>query len=127
MTLGTNATLAERLIYAPGEVDTDELLAALHELEGWRELDDELNISSPYDVKKACDEAEDAKLLNEAWKELEEIGIFEPRDVKFLKEKCEAQTDTISELEDEIARLNEIVAGLEETNFNLRTENQILG
>ena len=123
MPLGTNATLAERLVYAPDEVDTQEILDALHEL-------DYLNISSLAEVKKLCDELDDAsdfKKELEEWLDLKKIDIDYPSDVEALHAIAKERLDTISELEDEIARLNEIVAGLEETNFNLRAENQILG
>ena len=38
MTLGTNASLAEQIEYAPSEIDFDFILAELKELEEWREL-----------------------------------------------------------------------------------------
>lgn len=129
MTLGTNATLAERLVYAPDEIDTQELLDALHELEWWNELDD-INISSPDEVKKLWEELDEAsgyKAQLDEWLALKQIDIDYPSDVEALHVIAKERLDTISELEDEIGRLNEIIAGLEEDNFNLRTTVQTVG
>ena len=129
MTLGTNATLAERPVYAPDEIDTQELLDALYELEWWNELDD-INISSPDEVKKLWEELDEAsgyKAQLDEWLDLKKIDIDYPSDVEALHVTARERLDTISELEDEIGRLNEIIAGLEEDNFNLRTTIQTVG
>ena len=130
MTLGTNATIHERLEYAPHELNHQEVIDALHELEEWQGLDDELNISSPAEVKKLCDELDEAsgyKSQLDEWLDLKKIDIDYPSDVEALHVTARERLDTISELEDEIGRLNEIIAGLEEDNFNLRTTIQTVG
>jgi len=113
MTLGTNATLAERLIYAPGEIDTDELLAALHELEEWRGLDDELNIANPEEVRSLyedyCSLCNCKEMLDE-WLDLREIGIEQPGDVSEMYENLAEAREVISDLEAEIVRLNGIIS-----------------
>ena len=58
MTLGTNATLEERLKYAPDEVTHDEIAKMLDELAAWRELlSDEFD--GPDDIKARLEELED--------------------------------------------------------------------
>ncbi len=58
MTLGTNATLEERLKYAPDEITPDEIAKVLDELAAWRELlSDEFD--GPDDIKARLEELED--------------------------------------------------------------------
>lgn len=58
MTLGTNATLEERLKYAPDEITPDEIAKVLDELADWRELlSDEFD--GPDDIKARLEELED--------------------------------------------------------------------
>lgn len=113
MTLGTNATLAERLIYAPGEVDTETLLDVLKELEGWRKLDDELNIANPEEVRSLyedyCSLCNCKEMLDE-WLDLREIGIEQPGDVSEMYENLAEAREVISDLEAEIVRLNGIIS-----------------
>jgi hypothetical protein len=109
MTLGTNASLIEQIKYAPDEIDQDFLLESIKQLEEWDELGSEIGIDTPQDVRDLDDK------LTE-WQALSDIDIFEPKDVKQLKADYE-------DLEDEIARLNEIIEGLEDDNANLRITN----
>ena len=51
MTLGTNASLEEQILYAPQEINYDVIVEALAELEEWRELLNALEYSVD-DVKE---------------------------------------------------------------------------
>lgn len=123
MTLGTNATLSERLIYAPDEITHEEIFSMAEELDSWHELSDR-EIYTPSDVVSLDDQLDEylgykSELVE--WRELRLIGINEPVDVEDLHAECYEKSETISELEDEIERLNEIIKGLEDENFELRT------
>ena len=72
MTLGTNATIRERLEYAPHELNHQEIIEALDELELWRELCEDCEYG-PEDVKARIDELEnDYELRANTIEELEE-------------------------------------------------------
>ena len=58
MTLGTNATLEERLKYAPDEVTHDEIAKMLDELAAWKELSSD-EFDGPDDIKARLEELED--------------------------------------------------------------------
>lgn len=96
MTLGTNASLEERIIYAPAEVDPDEILEALQELAEWRLLGD-----TPGDVKEEIEDLE--KQVSE--KE-EEVETLEERNVK-LSDEVENLKDQVLDLEEEIRNLGD--------------------
>lgn len=96
MTLGTNASLEERLAYAFDEVDTDELLEALRELEEWRLLGDD-----PCDVKEQIKDLE--KQVSEKEKEVEAL---EDQNMK-LSDEVESLKDQVDDLEEEIRNLGD--------------------
>ena len=60
-TLGSGATLLERMKYNPGEVHIDELLTALERLETWEKefefFDDPQELKHHLDVLEANDES----------------------------------------------------------------------
>jgi predicted RNase H-like nuclease (RuvC/YqgF family) len=96
MTLGTNTTLEERIIYAPDEVDTDEILEALRELAEWRLLGD-----TPGDVKEQIEDLE-----KEASEKEKEVETLEERNVK-LSDEVENLKDRVLDLEEEIRNLGD--------------------
>jgi len=57
MTLGTNATLKERLEYAPHEITANDIAEMADELTAWRELLDQFE-HGPDDVKERIDDLE---------------------------------------------------------------------
>lgn len=57
MTLGTNASLAEQIEYAPGEINFDLIVEALQELEAWHELLGDFEYCAE-DVKVRIDDLE---------------------------------------------------------------------
>ncbi len=94
MTLGTNATLEERLTYAPTEVDPGEILAALQELAEWRLFGD-----TPDDVKEEIEGLEKEVLEKE-----KEVETLEERNVK-LSDEAYDLTEEIILLKDEVEYL----------------------
>ena len=96
MTLGTNASLEERLAYAPDEVNPNEIFSALQELAEWRLLGD-----TPGDVKEQIEDLE--KEVSEKEKEVEAL---EDRNMK-LSDEVESLKDQVDDLEEEIRNLGD--------------------
>ena len=86
MTLGTNATLEERLKYAPDEITPDEIAKVLDELADWRELlSDEFD--GPDDIKARLEELEiDIELKDKQIEELEDELDDANNEIERLKE-----------------------------------------
>ncbi len=93
MTLGANATLEERLKYAPDEITTDEIAKVLDELAAWKELSSD-EFDGPGDIKARLEELEREVALKES-----EIGALE-----FEKAKLEIK---INNLENYVEELEE--------------------
>lgn len=95
MTLGTNATLEERLKYAPDEITPDEIAKVLDELAAWKELlSDEFD--GPDDIKARLEELEEEVTLKDS-----EIGGLEFENAK-LEIKINNLEDYVEELEDQL-------------------------
>ena len=91
MTLGTNATLEERLKYAPDEITHDEIAKVLDELAAWKELlSDEFD--GPDDIKARLEELEEEVTLKDR-----EIGALE-----FEKAKLEIKINNLENLVEEL-------------------------
>lgn len=92
MTLGTNATLEERLKYAPDEITPDEIAKVLDELADWRELlSDEFD--GPDDIKARLEELEiDIELKDKQIEELEDELDDANNEIERLKETIENLT-----------------------------------
>ena len=86
MTLGTNATLEERLKYAPDEITPDEIAKVLDELADWRELlSDEFD--GPDDIKARLEELEiDIELKDKQIEKLEDELDAHQYEIERLKE-----------------------------------------
>ncbi len=85
MTLGTNASLAEQIEYAPGEINFDLIVEALDELEEWRELGE-----SAGDVEGRIDDLEsDINTKDKAIEELEAEVDELSEEVSYLKNRIE--------------------------------------
>lgn len=95
MTLGTNATLEERLKYAPDEVTPDEIAKVLDELADWRELlSDEFD--GPDDIKARLEELEEEVTIKDS-----EIGELEIENAK-LEVKINNLENFFRELEEQL-------------------------
>lgn len=94
MTLGTNATLEERITYAPNEVNPNEIFRALQELAEWRLLGD-----TPDDVKEEIEDLEKEVLEKE-----KEVETLEERNVKLSDETYDLRGEIIL-LKDEVEYL----------------------
>ena len=95
MTLGTNATLEERLKYAPDEVTPDEIAKVLDELAAWKELlSDEFD--GPDDIKARLEELEEEVTIKDS-----EIGEFEIENAK-LEVKINNLENFFRELEEQL-------------------------
>ena len=95
MTLGTNATLEERLKYAPDEITPDETAKVLDELAAWRELlSDEFD--GPDDIKARLEELEEEVTLKDS-----EIEGLEFENAK-LEVKINNLENFVGELEDQL-------------------------
>ena len=93
MTLGTNASLAEQVEYAPSEINFDLVVEALEELEEWRELGEAAG-----DVEGRIDDLEyDIKTKENDIEELEAKVDELSEEVSYLKNRIE---DLESALED---------------------------
>ncbi len=92
MTLGTNATLEERLKYAPDEITPDEIAKVLDELADWRELlSDEFD--GPDDIKARLEELEiDIELKDKQIENLEYALDDANNEIERLKETIENLT-----------------------------------
>lgn len=92
MTLGTNATLEERLKYAPDEITPDEIAKVLDELADWRELlSDEFD--GPDDIKARLEELEDDIELKDKQIENLEYALDDANnEIERLKETIENLT-----------------------------------
>jgi len=94
MTLGTNATLEERLKYAPDEIAPDEIAKVLDELAAWKELlSDEFD--GPDDIKARLEELEEEVTLKDS-----EIGALEIENAK-LEIKINNLENLVEELEEQ--------------------------
>lgn len=88
MTLGTNASLAEQIEYAPGEINFDLIVEALQELEEWQEQFDEF--CGPADVQDRLDDLEsDIETKDKAIEELEAKVDELSEEVIYLKNRVE--------------------------------------
>ena len=95
MTLGTNATLAERLKYAPDEITLDEIAKVLDELAAWKELlSDEFD--GPDDITARLEELEEEVTLKDR-----EIGALEFENAK-LEIKINDLENHVEELEEQL-------------------------
>lgn len=95
MTLGTNATLEERLKYAPDEVTPDEIAKVLDELAAWKELlSDEFD--GPDDIKARLEELEEEVTIKDS-----EIGELEIENAK-LEVKINNLENFFRELEEQL-------------------------
>lgn len=94
MTLGTNATLEERITYAPDEVNPNEIFSALQELAEWRLLGD-----TPDDVKEEIEDLEKEVLEKE-----KEVETLEERNMKLSDEAYDLTEENIL-LKDEVEYL----------------------
>ncbi len=99
MTLGTNASLAEQIEYAPSEINFDLLSESLEELEEWRELLDKFEHCAA-DVKERID-ALDAEANTKG------CEIYD------LKAKVEELSEEISYLKNRIEELECALEGAE--------------
>jgi polyhydroxyalkanoate synthesis regulator phasin len=95
MTLGTNATLEERLKYAPDEITTDEIAKVLDELAAWKELSSD-EFDGPDDIKARLEELEEEVTLKDG-----EIGALEIENAK-LKIEINNLENFVQELEDQL-------------------------
>ncbi len=95
MTLGTNATLEERLKYAPDEITTDEIAKVLDELAAWKELSSD-EFDGPDDIKAQLEELEREVALKES-----EIGALEFENAE-LEIKINRLENLVEELEAEL-------------------------
>ncbi len=107
MTLGTNATLEERLTYAPTEVDPGEILAALQELRELREW--RLLGGTPDDVKEEIEGLEKEVLEKE-------------KEVETLEEEIEGLEKEVLEKEKEVETLEERNVKLSDEAYDLTEE-----
>ena len=98
MTLGTNATLAERLEYAPHEITTKDIAEMVDELTAWRELLNHLE-DGPDDLKERIEVLE-AELDNKD----QEIKILED-EKSDLETKVYNLENLVEELEIKLAEL----------------------
>lgn len=98
MTIGTNASLEEKVKYSPFEVDFEQVLEALEKLEAWRLLGD-----SPGDVEEQVKqlEVEVADLEAEVEK-LEALVDDLQGDVTFHKNRVEELEDEVADLKTEL-------------------------
>lgn len=95
MTLGTNATLEERLKYAPDEITPDEIAKVLDELAAWKELSSD-EFDGPDDIKARLEELEEEVTLKDG-----EIGALEIENAK-LKIEINNLENFVQELEDQL-------------------------
>lgn len=95
MTLGTNATLEERLKYAPDEITTDEIAKVLDELAAWKELSSD-EFDGPDDIKARLEELEEEVTLKDS-----EIGGLEFENAK-LGVKINNLENFVEELEEQL-------------------------
>lgn len=98
MSLGTNATLEERLEYAPHEITTNDIAEMIDELTAWRELLDHM-VYGPEDLKERIEGLE-AELDNQ------DQEIKELEDEKSdLETKVYNLENLVEELEDRLAEM----------------------
>ena len=95
MTLGTNATLEERLKYAPDEITPDEIAKVLDELAAWKELSSD-EFDGPDDIKARLEELEEEVTLKDS-----EIEGLEFENAK-LEVKINNLENFVGELEDQL-------------------------
>ena len=95
MTLGTNATLKERMKYAPDEVTHDEIAKMLDELAAWKELSSD-EFDGPDDIKARLEALEEEVTLKDG-----EIGALEIENAK-LKIEINNLENFVQELEDQL-------------------------
>lgn len=92
MTLGTNATLEERLKYAPDEITPDETAKVLDELAAWKELSSD-EFDGPDDIKARLEELEiDIELKDKQIENLEYALDDANNEIERLKETIENLT-----------------------------------
>lgn len=85
MTLGTNASLAEQIKYAPSEVNFDLIVEAIEELEEWRELGE-----SAGDVEGRIDDLEYDIETKDKYIEKLEYKVDElSEEIDYLKNRIE--------------------------------------
>ena len=85
MTLGTNASLAEQIEYAPSEINFDLIVEALDELEEWRELGEAAG-----DVEGRIDDLEsDIETKDKDIEELEAKVDELSEEISYLKNRVE--------------------------------------
>ena len=85
MTLGTNASLAEQIKYAPSEINFDLIVEALQELEEWRELGE----SAGYVEWRIDDLESDIETKDKDIEELEAKVDELSEEVSYLKNRIE--------------------------------------
>jgi septal ring factor EnvC (AmiA/AmiB activator) len=95
MTLGTNATIEERLEYAPYEITPDEIAKVLDELAAWKELLSN-EFDGPDEIKARLEELEEEVALKDR-----EIGAIEFENAK-LESKINNLENYVEELEDQL-------------------------
>ena len=108
MTLGTNATLDERLKYAPDEITPNDIAEMFDELAAWKELLSN-KFDGPDDIKARLEELEDEVTLKDR-----ETGALEFENAK-LKARLE-------ELEDEVTLKDRETGALEFENAKLKSK-----
>ena len=85
MTLGTNASLAEQIKYAPSEINFDLIVEALQELEEWRELGE----SAGYVEWRIDDLESDIETKDKDIEELEAKVDELSEEINYLKNRVE--------------------------------------
>lgn len=85
MTLGTNASLAEQIEYAPSEINFDLIVEALDELEEWRELGE----SAGYVEWRIDDLESDIETKDKDIEELEAKVDELSEEISYLKTRVE--------------------------------------
>lgn len=97
MTLGTNASLAEQVEYAPSEINFDLVVEALEELEEWRELGEAAG-----DVEGRIDDLEyDIKTKENDIEELEAKVDELSEEISYLKNRIEELESALEDAENQ--------------------------
>jgi len=97
MTLGTNASLAEQIEYAPSEINFDLIVEALEELEEWRELGE----SAGYVEWRIDDLETDIETKDKDIEELEAKVDELSEEITYLKNRVEELECSLEDAENQ--------------------------
>jgi len=97
MTLGTNASLAEQIEYAPSEINFDLIVEALEELEDWRELGE----SAMYVEWRIDDLESDVTTKDKYIEELEAEADELSEEISYLKNRIEELESALEDAENQ--------------------------